>query len=133
MRVGRTTSAGASPPARPRVSLRNSACSIGANSRRQGPRRPLPEPTVIAGQAFTTGVIERKSFERVLPNTYVDYSMKDGLGCNIPSAAEKSGGKPVPDLHLNEHATCYHIKDRGLIVISSCGHTGIVNTTAARP
>ncbi len=35
-----------------------------------------PEPTVIAGQAFTTGVIERKSFEHVLPNTYVDYSMK---------------------------------------------------------
>jgi 7,8-dihydropterin-6-yl-methyl-4-(beta-D-ribofuranosyl)aminobenzene 5'-phosphate synthase len=88
-----------------------------------------PEPTVIAGHAFTTGVIERNSFEHVLPNTYVDYSMKDGLGCNIPSAAEKAGGKPVPDLHLNEHATCYHLRDRGLVVISSCGHSGIVNTT----
>jgi 7,8-dihydropterin-6-yl-methyl-4-(beta-D-ribofuranosyl)aminobenzene 5'-phosphate synthase len=88
-----------------------------------------PEPTVIAGQALTTGVIERKSFEHVLPNTYVDYAMKDGLGCNIPAAAEKAQGKPVPDLHLNEHATCYHLKDRGLIVISSCGHSGIVNTT----
>jgi 7,8-dihydropterin-6-yl-methyl-4-(beta-D-ribofuranosyl)aminobenzene 5'-phosphate synthase len=88
-----------------------------------------PVPTVIADQAFTTGVIERKSFERVLPNTLVDYSMKDGLGCNIPAAAEKAQGKPVPDVHLNEHATCFHLKDRGLIVISSCGHTGIVNTT----
>jgi len=88
-----------------------------------------PDPTVIGGQAFTTGAIERKSFEHVLPNTYVDYSMKDGVGCNIPSAAEKAEGKPVPDLHLNEHATCYHLKDRGLIVISSCGHSGIVNTT----
>jgi 7,8-dihydropterin-6-yl-methyl-4-(beta-D-ribofuranosyl)aminobenzene 5'-phosphate synthase len=88
-----------------------------------------PAPTVIADQAFTTGVIERKSFERVLPNTLVDYSMKDGLGCNIPAAAEKAEGKPVPDVHLNEHATCFHLKDRGLIVISSCGHTGIVNTT----
>lgn len=88
-----------------------------------------PAPTVIADQAFTTGVIERKSFERVLPNTLVDYSIKDGLGCNIPAAAEKAQGKPVPDEHLNEHATCFHLKDRGLIVISSCGHTGIVNTT----
>jgi 7,8-dihydropterin-6-yl-methyl-4-(beta-D-ribofuranosyl)aminobenzene 5'-phosphate synthase len=88
-----------------------------------------PEPTVIAGQAFTTGVIERKSFERVLPNTYVDYSISDGLGCDIPAAAEKAQGKPVPDQHLNEHATCYHLKDRGLVVISSCGHSGIVNST----
>lgn len=88
-----------------------------------------PRPTVIADQAFTTGVIERKSFERVLPNTLVDYSIKDGLGCNIPAAAEKAQGKAVPDEHLNEHATCFHLKDRGLIVISSCGHAGIVNST----
>ncbi len=88
-----------------------------------------PEPAVIAGHAFTTGVIERKSFERVLPNTFVDYSMKDGVGCDIPDAAAKAQGKPVPDVHLNEHATCYNLKDRGLVVISSCGHCGIVNST----
>lgn len=88
-----------------------------------------PSPTVIADQAFTTGVIDRKSFERVLPNTLVDYSIKDGLGCNIPAAAEKAQGKPVADEHLNEHATCFNLKGRGLIVISSCGHTGIVNAT----
>jgi 7,8-dihydropterin-6-yl-methyl-4-(beta-D-ribofuranosyl)aminobenzene 5'-phosphate synthase len=88
-----------------------------------------PEPTVIGGQAFTTGAIERKSFERVLPNTYVDYAMRDGLGCNMPDAARQAGDKPVPDLHLHEHATCFHLRDRGLIVISSCGHAGIVNTT----
>jgi 7,8-dihydropterin-6-yl-methyl-4-(beta-D-ribofuranosyl)aminobenzene 5'-phosphate synthase len=88
-----------------------------------------PEPTVIGGQAFTTGVIERKSFERVFPNTFVEYSTKDGVGCDIPAAADKAGGKPVPDQHLNEHATCYKLKDRGLVVISSCGHSGIVNAT----
>jgi len=88
-----------------------------------------PTPTVIADQAFTTGVIERNSFEHVLPNTFVEYGMKDGLGCDIPAAAAKAQGKPVPDQHLNEHATCFHLKDRGLIVISSCGHSGIVNST----
>ena len=55
--------------------------------------------------------------------------MKDGIGCNMPAEADRSGGKPVPDQHLNEHATCYVLKDRGLVVISSCGHTGIVNST----
>jgi 7,8-dihydropterin-6-yl-methyl-4-(beta-D-ribofuranosyl)aminobenzene 5'-phosphate synthase len=86
------------------------------------------QPTVIEGQAFTTGSIQRRSFERVLPNTLVEYGMKDGLGCNMPAAAEKAQGKPVPDEHLNEHATCFNLKDRGLVVISSCGHAGIVNT-----
>lgn len=88
-----------------------------------------PDPTVIAGQAFTTGVIERTSFERVLPNSLVEYAIKDGLGCDIPEAAARAQGKPVADEHLNEHATCFHVKDRGLIVISSCGHRGIVNST----
>jgi 7,8-dihydropterin-6-yl-methyl-4-(beta-D-ribofuranosyl)aminobenzene 5'-phosphate synthase len=34
----------------------------------------------------------------------------------------------VPDEHLHEHATCFNVRDRGLIVISSCGHVGIVNS-----
>jgi 7,8-dihydropterin-6-yl-methyl-4-(beta-D-ribofuranosyl)aminobenzene 5'-phosphate synthase len=86
------------------------------------------QPTVIEGQAFTTGVIARRSFEHVLPNTLVEYGMKDGLGCNMPAPAQRAQGQPVPDEHLNEHATCFHLKDRGLVVISSCGHSGIVNT-----
>jgi 7,8-dihydropterin-6-yl-methyl-4-(beta-D-ribofuranosyl)aminobenzene 5'-phosphate synthase len=87
------------------------------------------EPTVIAGHAFTTGVIPSRSFERVLPNTFVEYARRDGVGCDIPAAAAKAGGKPVPDEHLNEHATCFNVKERGLVVISSCGHRGIVNST----
>jgi 7,8-dihydropterin-6-yl-methyl-4-(beta-D-ribofuranosyl)aminobenzene 5'-phosphate synthase len=88
-----------------------------------------PTPTVVAGQAFTTGVIERASFERVLPNSQVEYAIKDGLGCDIPEAAQRAQGKPVADEHLNEHATCFNLKERGLVVISSCGHRGIVNST----
>ena len=34
----------------------------------------------------------------------------------------------MPDQHLHEHGTCFHVKDRGLVVITSCGHAGIVNT-----
>jgi 7,8-dihydropterin-6-yl-methyl-4-(beta-D-ribofuranosyl)aminobenzene 5'-phosphate synthase len=55
--------------------------------------------------------------------------MENGLGCDVGhfTAAELQG-KLVPDEHIHEHATCYNLKDRGLIVISSCGHVGIVNS-----
>jgi 7,8-dihydropterin-6-yl-methyl-4-(beta-D-ribofuranosyl)aminobenzene 5'-phosphate synthase len=34
----------------------------------------------------------------------------------------------VPDQHWDEHATCYVVQNRGLVVITSCGHAGFVNT-----
>lgn len=86
------------------------------------------KPTVVMGHAFTTGTIERKSFERVLPNTQVEYFKTKGVGCDIPAANAKAGGKAVADEHIHEHGTCFNLKDRGLVVISSCGHAGIVNT-----
>jgi 7,8-dihydropterin-6-yl-methyl-4-(beta-D-ribofuranosyl)aminobenzene 5'-phosphate synthase len=89
-------------------------------------------PTVIAGHAFTTGQIQRSGIEKILPNTMVEYGIKDGLGCDATqythfSAAELQG-KVVPDEHSHEHATCFNVKDRGLVVITSCGHVGILNT-----
>ena len=84
---------------------------------------------MIGGQAFTTGKIKRNSIEKVLPNTMVEFKLKDGAGCNashyLPAEME---GKIVPDEHIHEHATCFNLKDKGLIVISSCGHVGIVNS-----
>ena len=46
----------------------------------------------------------------------------------MPEANAKAQGKFVADEHLDEHATVFNIKDRGLVVISSCGHSGIINT-----
>jgi 7,8-dihydropterin-6-yl-methyl-4-(beta-D-ribofuranosyl)aminobenzene 5'-phosphate synthase len=86
------------------------------------------QPTVIEGHAFTTGTIARRSFEKVLPNTRVSYRKTDGIGCDMPQADAKAQGAFVADEHLHEHATCFNVKDRGLVVISSCGHAGIVNT-----
>jgi 7,8-dihydropterin-6-yl-methyl-4-(beta-D-ribofuranosyl)aminobenzene 5'-phosphate synthase len=55
--------------------------------------------------------------------------MQDGLGCDAThyTSAELQG-KIVPDEHIHEHATCFNVKDKGLVVISSCGHVGIVNS-----
>lgn len=86
------------------------------------------QPTVVHGHAFSTGVIARTSFEKVIPNTLVEYHQKDGLGCRLPEADAKAGGKAVADEHLHEHGTVFNLRDRGLVVISSCGHAGIVNT-----
>jgi 7,8-dihydropterin-6-yl-methyl-4-(beta-D-ribofuranosyl)aminobenzene 5'-phosphate synthase len=91
-------------------------------------------PVVIESHAFTTGVVPRASIEHVLPNTWVSYGVKDGVGCD-PAAygnhhftPEELAGKPVPDQHWHEHATCFRLGDRGLVVITSCGHAGIINT-----
>ncbi len=91
-------------------------------------------PIVIEGHAFTTGVVPRTSIEHVLPNTWVEIGIKDGLGCDAHAymnhhfTPEELAGKPQPDQHWHEHATCFRLGDRGLVVISSCGHAGIINT-----
>jgi 7,8-dihydropterin-6-yl-methyl-4-(beta-D-ribofuranosyl)aminobenzene 5'-phosphate synthase len=91
-------------------------------------------PLVIDGHAFTTGIVPRTSIEHVLPNTQVVFGVADGAGCDVAkygehhfTAAELSGA-PQPDQHLHEHATCFNVRDRGLVVITSCGHGGIINT-----
>jgi 7,8-dihydropterin-6-yl-methyl-4-(beta-D-ribofuranosyl)aminobenzene 5'-phosphate synthase len=77
-----------------------------------------PAPRALEGP-FTSGYIERTSFEEVTGGSWVE---DDHF-----SEAERKG-KLVRDQHPDEHATCYIVKGRGLVVISSCGHSGIVNT-----
>jgi len=77
-----------------------------------------PKPQALEG-AFTSGYIERDSFEEVTGGSLV---VDDHF-----TEAEREG-KLVKDTHPDEHATCYIVKGKGLVVISSCGHTGIINT-----
>jgi 7,8-dihydropterin-6-yl-methyl-4-(beta-D-ribofuranosyl)aminobenzene 5'-phosphate synthase len=91
-------------------------------------------PVVIEGHAFTTGAVPRTSIEHVLPNSWIAFGIKDGLGCdpkaymNHHFTEQELAGEPQPDQHWHEHATCFRLGDRGLVVISSCGHAGIINT-----
>ena len=91
-------------------------------------------PVVIGGHAFTTGIVPRKSIERVLPNSQVVFGVKDQTGCDPARYGEhhfteaELSGKPLPDQHLHEHGTCFNVRGRGLVVITSCGHGGIINT-----
>jgi 7,8-dihydropterin-6-yl-methyl-4-(beta-D-ribofuranosyl)aminobenzene 5'-phosphate synthase len=91
-------------------------------------------PIIIEGHAFTTGAVPRTSIEHVLPNSWVAFGVTDGLGCDTNAymnhhfTAEELAGTPEPDQHWHEHATCFRLGDRGLVVLSSCGHAGIINT-----
>jgi 7,8-dihydropterin-6-yl-methyl-4-(beta-D-ribofuranosyl)aminobenzene 5'-phosphate synthase len=71
---------------------------------------------------FTSGQIARQSFEHVLPNTLIEPTPEDHY------SEEERRGRLVPDRHPDEHATCYVVQGRGLVVISSCGHCGLINT-----
>jgi len=75
-------------------------------------------PMALEGP-FTTGEIERTSFEKVTGGTKVRVEHF--------TDAERQG-ELVLDEHRDELGTCFIVKGRGLVVISSCGHTGIVNT-----
>ena len=86
-------------------------------------------PQALQG-AFTTGYIERQSFERVLENTLVENEGDTNLSSDHFTEAERQG-RLVPDQHPDEHATCYVVRGRGLVVISSCGHVGLINTIKA--
>jgi 7,8-dihydropterin-6-yl-methyl-4-(beta-D-ribofuranosyl)aminobenzene 5'-phosphate synthase len=93
------------------------------------------EPTTVAGHAMTSGHIPRiTAFEMSPPAARLEAGAS-GSGCDatfhFPPGTVKVEAKPgdlVKDIFWGEHATAYNVKDRGLVVISSCGHAGIINS-----
>ena len=89
--------------------------------------------SVMADHAFTTGYIPLVSFEKPMQPTRMKVGIgTDGLGC-APSEVppEKKTLTIAPDDFQHEQATCFHIKGKGLVVLTSCGHRGIVNSVRA--
>jgi 7,8-dihydropterin-6-yl-methyl-4-(beta-D-ribofuranosyl)aminobenzene 5'-phosphate synthase len=87
------------------------------------------EPAIVADHAFTTGRIGQHSFETPLRATDEIVGIFDGFGCypeKMP--AEKNTGGYIADDFEHELATSYLIKDKGLVVLTSCSHRGVVNT-----
>ena len=87
------------------------------------------EPAIVADHAFTTGRIGQTSFETPLRATDEIVGIFDGFGCfpeKMP--AEKNIGKYIPDDFEHELATVYLVKDKGLVVLTSCSHRGVINT-----
>jgi 7,8-dihydropterin-6-yl-methyl-4-(beta-D-ribofuranosyl)aminobenzene 5'-phosphate synthase len=87
--------------------------------------RIAPDPVIVADHAFTTGLIPLASFERAAMPT----QMRPGVGCNAVSlSAGKRNVAQVADDGEHELATCYSVRDLGLVVIASCSHRGVLNS-----
>jgi 7,8-dihydropterin-6-yl-methyl-4-(beta-D-ribofuranosyl)aminobenzene 5'-phosphate synthase len=86
------------------------------------------EPALIADHAFTSGRIGQVSFEQPLQPTTEIVGIFDGFGCfpeKMPAA--KNTGDYIPDDFDHEIATTYMVKGRGLVVLTSCSHRGVIN------
>ena len=90
------------------------------------------QPGVVAGHAFVTGQIPRVTdFEtppaaaRLMAGPMDSACAAGHFGA---TRVEAKPGELVADNFQGEHATVYHVKDRGLVVITSCGHAGVVNS-----
>jgi len=85
-------------------------------------------PTVVADHAFTSGRIGQTSFEKPLLPTTEIVGIFDGFGCfpeKMPAA--KNIGAYIPDDFDHEIATSYLVKGKGLVVLTSCSHRGVIN------
>ncbi len=86
-------------------------------------------PVLIADHAFTTGQVPQTTFEKILSPTRMTTGVTQGLGC-YPEAMpedERQPGVAIPDQFRHEIATGYNLKGRGLVVLTSCSHRGVVN------
>ena len=83
------------------------------------------DPKIVAGQGFTTGRIPFVSPER----PRVPTAMLPGQGCDraLLDPAKRDAGFLVDDA-VHELGTAYNVTGRGLVVIGSCSHRGIINT-----
>lgn len=82
------------------------------------------EPVIMAGHALCSGRIPLVTGERTVNPTL----MRPGVGCRRELLeADKRDLTIVPDDLRHEVATAWVVKDRGLVVSSSCSHRGMLN------
>jgi 7,8-dihydropterin-6-yl-methyl-4-(beta-D-ribofuranosyl)aminobenzene 5'-phosphate synthase len=85
-------------------------------------------PALVADHAFTTGRIALNSFEKLLSPSAMKIGVEDGIGCYPDRFTQEERTKAViPDQFRHEIATAFNLKGRGLVVMTSCSHRGVVN------
>lgn len=87
------------------------------------------KPSLLASHGFTTGFIPAENFEKVLSPTKMSVGLQGGLGCEPEKInPAKRTLVSVPDDFEHEQSTVYNVKGRGLVIMTSCGHRGVVNS-----
>lgn len=85
-------------------------------------------PALVADHGFTTGHIGQTSFEKLLSPSAMKIGVDHGIGCYAEKLREDERTKAVvPDQFRHEIATAFNLKGRGLIVLTSCSHRGVIN------
>jgi len=85
-------------------------------------------PSLLADHAFATGQIGLQSFEKLLSPSTMKIGIEDGIGCYPDKFSQEERSKAIiPDQFQHELATAYNLKGRGLVVLTSCSHRGVVN------
>lgn len=85
-------------------------------------------PGLVADHAFTTGHIGQTSFEKLLSPSAMRIGVDHGIGCYADRLPEDERTKAViPDQFRHEIAIAFNLKGRGLIVLTSCSHRGVIN------
>ncbi|HUJ98003.1 MAG TPA: MBL fold metallo-hydrolase [Stellaceae bacterium] len=85
-------------------------------------------PALVAEHGFTTGQIGQVSFEKLLSPTAMKIGVNQGIGCYADRLPEDERTKAViPDQFRHEIATAFNLRGRGLIVLTSCSHRGVIN------
>ena len=73
----------------------------------------MPEaPALVAGHGLSSGPIPRATPFEIVPARF---------------RVEREG-ELLPDGFHGEHALGYHVRGRGLVAITSCGHAGVINS-----
>jgi 7,8-dihydropterin-6-yl-methyl-4-(beta-D-ribofuranosyl)aminobenzene 5'-phosphate synthase len=86
-------------------------------------------PAIVADHAFTTGKIAQVSSEKPLQPTKEKVGIANGFGC-FPDkmSPAKNTGAFIPDDFEHEIGTNFVVKGKGLVVLTSCSHRGVINT-----
>jgi len=86
-------------------------------------------PALVADHAFTTGKIAQVSSEKPLQPTKEKIGVVNGFGC-FPDkmSPAKNTGTFISDDFEHEIGTNFVVKGKGLVVLTSCSHRGVINT-----
>jgi 7,8-dihydropterin-6-yl-methyl-4-(beta-D-ribofuranosyl)aminobenzene 5'-phosphate synthase len=85
-------------------------------------------PSLVADHGFTTGQIGLRSFEKLLSPTAMKIGVEGGVGCYAERLPENERALTVvPDQFRHEIATGFNLRGKGLVLLTSCSHRGVVN------
>jgi 7,8-dihydropterin-6-yl-methyl-4-(beta-D-ribofuranosyl)aminobenzene 5'-phosphate synthase len=84
--------------------------------------------SLVADHGFTSGQIGLRSFEKLLSPTAMKIGVEGGVGCYAEGLPENERTQTlVPDQFRHEIATGFNLKGKGLVLLTSCSHRGVVN------